>query len=72
MLRWKVFKNNDPESMFEMFTKTTSERPQTVFDHMKDLGSEKSGGPKKDKTEIYIQEKVLFHELYLLSIFKNH
>lgn len=43
MLRWNVFKNNDPETMFEMFTKTTSERPQTVFDHMKDLGSEKGG-----------------------------
>lgn len=43
MLRWNVFKNNDPETMFELFTKTTADRPQTVFDHMKELGSEKGG-----------------------------
>ena len=43
MLRWNSFKNNDPESMFELFTKTTSDRPFTVFDHMKELGSENGG-----------------------------
>ncbi|MEN9998854.1 MAG: hypothetical protein RI922_1844 [Bacteroidota bacterium] len=43
MLRWNSFKNVDPESMFELFTKTTTERPLTVFDHMKELGSENGG-----------------------------
>lgn len=43
MLRWNVFKNADPESMFELFTKTTEARPLTVFDHMKELGGEKGG-----------------------------
>lgn len=38
MLRWNHFKNLDPEVMFELFTKTTEERPMTVFDHMKSLG----------------------------------
>ena len=37
-LRWKHFKNENPESMFELFTKTTEERPLTVMDHMKALG----------------------------------
>ena len=37
-LRWSHFKNLDPESMFELFTKTTEERPLTVMDHMKALG----------------------------------
>lgn len=43
LLRWNNFKNADPESMFELFTKTTSERPLTVFDHMKELGSDNGG-----------------------------
>jgi type I restriction enzyme M protein len=43
MLRWNVFKNLEPESMFELFTKTTEARPLTVFDHMKELGGEKGG-----------------------------
>lgn len=42
-LRWNVFKNNEPETMFELFTRTTNERPLTVFDHMKELGSENGG-----------------------------
>ena len=37
-LRWSAFKNKDPETMFELFT-----RPQTgglsVFDHMKEIGA---------------------------------
>lgn len=37
-LRWSSFRNKDPESMFELFT-----RPQagglTVFDHMKEVGA---------------------------------
>ncbi|MCF6358234.1 MAG: type I restriction-modification system subunit M [Draconibacterium sp.] len=37
-LRWSSFKNKDPESMFELFT-----RPQSgglsVFDHMKEIGA---------------------------------
>ena len=41
-LRWCNFKNKDPEVMFELFTKTTEERPLTVFDHMRQVG-EKAG-----------------------------
>jgi len=41
-LRWHHFKNLEPESMFNLFTKTTEDRPLTVFDHMKELG-EKAG-----------------------------
>lgn len=37
-LRWHSFKNKDPETMFDLFTKTTEERPLTVFDHMKAVG----------------------------------
>ena len=36
-LRWSSFKNKDPESMFEVFTKPIIE-DMTVFDHMKQVG----------------------------------
>jgi len=36
-LRWSSFKNNDPESMFEIFTKPVVDN-MTVFDHMKQVG----------------------------------
>ena len=36
-LRWSSFKNKDPESMFEVFTKPVIE-DMTVFDHMKQVG----------------------------------
>jgi type I restriction enzyme M protein len=36
-LRWNSFKNKDPESMFDMFTKTMVDE-MTVFDHMKQVG----------------------------------
>ena len=36
-LRWSSFKNKDPESMFEVFTKPLVEG-MTVFDHMKQVG----------------------------------
>jgi type I restriction enzyme M protein len=36
-LRWSSFKNKDPESMFEMFTKPIVDG-MTVFDHMKQVG----------------------------------
>lgn len=39
-LRWSNFKNYDPEKMFELFTTVTGKRPQTVFDHMKSVGSD--------------------------------
>tara|TARA_B100000508_G_scaffold91658_1_gene71428 strand:+ start:1820 stop:3295 length:1476 start_codon:yes stop_codon:yes gene_type:complete len=39
-LRWHHFKNLEPKSMFDLFTKTTEDRPLTVFEHMKELGSE--------------------------------
>ena len=35
-LRWGSFKNMDPESMFELFTRPQGDLP-TVFDHMKEL-----------------------------------
>ena len=36
-LRWSSFKNKDPESMFELFTKPMVDS-MTVFDHMKQVG----------------------------------
>lgn len=36
-LRWSSFKNVDPESMFELFTKPMVDE-MTVFDHMKQVG----------------------------------
>lgn len=36
-LRWSSFKNADPESMFELFTKPMVDG-MTVFDHMKQVG----------------------------------
>lgn len=36
-LRWSSFKNKDPESMFELFTKPLVDG-MTVFDHMKQVG----------------------------------
>jgi type I restriction enzyme M protein len=36
-LRWSSFKNKDPESMFEIFTKPVIDG-MTVFDHMKQVG----------------------------------
>lgn len=41
-LRWNHFKNLEASMMFDLLTKTTSERPLTVFDHLKSLG--KKGG----------------------------
>ena len=38
-LRWSSLKNCEPEEMFDRFTKTTPERPQTVFEHMKNLNN---------------------------------
>jgi type I restriction enzyme M protein len=35
-LRWNRFKDRDPETMFDLFTKPRGNRP-TVFDHMKEL-----------------------------------
>jgi len=37
-LRWSSFKNKDPETMFDLFTKAQADRP-TVFDHMKEVGA---------------------------------
>jgi type I restriction enzyme M protein len=37
-LRWNSFKNSDPETMFNLFTRA-QQGEQTVFEHMKDLGS---------------------------------
>jgi len=37
-LRWNSFKNKDPETMFELFTKATVDG-MTVFDHMKQVGN---------------------------------
>lgn len=36
-LRWNSFKNKDPQSMFELFTKPVIDG-MTVFDHMKQVG----------------------------------
>jgi len=36
-LRWSSFKNKDPQTMFDMFTKTMVDG-MTVFDHMKQVG----------------------------------
>lgn len=41
-LRWNHFKHLEASMMFDLFTKTTEERPLTVFDHLKSLG--KKGG----------------------------
>ncbi len=38
-LRWGFFKDEDAEVMFDLFTKTTVDRPLTVFDHMKEVGA---------------------------------
>jgi len=37
-LRWSSFKNKDPESMFDLFTKPLIDE-MTVFDHMKQVGT---------------------------------
>lgn len=37
--RWNRFKNLDPESMFELFTRPSIDN-MTVFDHMKTIGNE--------------------------------
>lgn len=37
-LRWSAFKNKDPQSMFEVFTKPMVDN-MTVFDHMKQVGN---------------------------------
>ena len=38
--RWNVFKNKDPETIFELFTKPQIDADNlTVFEHMKQLGS---------------------------------
>lgn len=41
-LRWHNFKNLEASMMYDVFTKTTDQRPLTVFDHLKSLG--KKGG----------------------------
>jgi type I restriction enzyme M protein len=41
-LRWNHFKHLESSMMYDLFTKTTEERPLTVFDHLKSLG--KKGG----------------------------
>jgi type I restriction enzyme M protein len=41
LLRWSVFKEKDPETMFDLFTKPQGER-LTVFDKMKSMGTEGS------------------------------
>ena len=39
--RWNVFKNNDPETIFDLFTKPQPDIDNlTVFEHMKSLGKE--------------------------------
>jgi len=41
IFRWSNFKNNDPETMFDLFTKPQIEADNlTVFEHMKHLGAE--------------------------------
>lgn len=37
-LRWNSFKNKDPETMFNLFTKSEKDK-LTVFEHMKEIGS---------------------------------
>lgn len=37
-LRWSSFKNNDPQTMFDLFTKPTIDG-LTVFEHMKQVGA---------------------------------
>lgn len=37
-LRWSTFKNKDPQSMFDLFTRPQQELP-TVFEHMKEIGA---------------------------------
>ena len=38
--RWNIFKNNDPETIFDLFTKPQVDADNlTVFEHMKQLGS---------------------------------
>ena len=38
-LRWSSFKNKDPETMFDLFTKPVVDN-MSVFDHMKTVGNE--------------------------------
>lgn len=38
-LRWNRFKDKDPETMFDLFTKSQGDRP-TVFEHMKELNGQ--------------------------------
>ena len=38
-LRWSSFKNKDPETMFDLFTKPLVD-DMSVFDHMKQVGDE--------------------------------
>lgn len=38
-LRWNSFKNSDPETMFNLFTRSEPGSP-SVFEHMKELGSQ--------------------------------
>lgn len=38
-LRWNSFKNKDPETMFNLFTKA-EQRKLTVFEHMKEIGNQ--------------------------------
>ena len=38
-LRWSSFKNKDPETMFELFSKYSSTGEPNVFEHMKQVGA---------------------------------
>ena len=38
-LRWNIFKNKDPQTMFELFTKPMVD-DMTVFDHMRESGNQ--------------------------------
>lgn len=38
-LRWNQFKNKDPQTMFDLFTRPKADLP-TVFEHMKDVGGQ--------------------------------
>ncbi|HRG00814.1 MAG TPA: class I SAM-dependent DNA methyltransferase [Bacteroidia bacterium] len=38
-LRWSSFKNKDPQTMFDLFTKS-KDNELTVFEHMKDVGAD--------------------------------
>lgn len=71
-LRWSHFKNLDPESMFELFTKTTEERPLTIFDHMKSLGGKAGVFSQymKDATFLISKPKLLDQVVQMIDKIK--